>query len=73
MSDPIVKSPFSDAVGPSTVPHKGTGKGSYGSESGNGFPGRDGGLLPELNRDTTFGSPKKSGPIDHSPFKDAVD
>lgn len=68
----MFKTPFSDAIESSPVPTKGTGKGTYGSESGPGFPSRDGGLLPELNRDNVGGSPSHSGPIQRSPFKDAV-
>jgi len=72
MAKPIVKSPFSDAIGEKQVPQRGTGKGSYDNEPNVGLPQREGGLLPELFRDTTFGQPKLDGPIKRTPFKDAV-
>lgn len=67
-----IKTPFTDAIEKSPVPTKGSGGGSYDSQEVPGSPGRDGGLIPELHRDTRFGSPSKSGPV-KTPFKDAVD
>lgn len=67
-----IKTPFSDAVGPSSVPTKGSHGGQYDSAEVPGGPGRDGGLLPELHRDGAItGEPKHSGMI-KTPFKDAV-
>lgn len=68
----IERSPFSDAVGPDTVPKRGSGKGEYDKPPAPGLPGRDGGMLDELTYDGHFGKPKDSGPIERSPFKDAV-
>lgn len=67
------KTPFSDAVGPDSVPVKGTGKGEYDSIEVPGTPGRDGGMYAELHRDTTVsdGGISTSGPL-KTPFKDAV-
>lgn len=72
MAKVIQKSPFSDAVGKDSVPQRGTGKATYDSEPGINLPQREGGLLPEVFRDTTFGKPSLDGPIKKSPFKDAV-
>lgn len=68
----IKNSPFTDAIGKDTVPQRGTGKGTYDNEPNVGLPQREGGLLPELFRDTTFGSPKFDGPITRTPYKDKV-
>lgn len=72
MAKPIVKSPFKDAQGKDTVPTRGTGKATYDNEPNIGLPQREGGLLPEVFRDTTFGQPKLDGPIKKSPYKDAI-
>ena len=69
----VVKTPFSDAVGPDSVPTRGSHGGKYDSEETPGTPGRDGGYFPELHRDgAVTGSPSKSGPVGNSPFKDSV-
>jgi hypothetical protein len=70
----IYKTPFKDAQGLDSVPHKGSSGGKYdSSDEILGDPGRDGGLLPELHRDTavTSGSPSASGPVS-TPYKDVV-
>ncbi len=71
MATPYVKSPFSDAVGPDTVPHKGSSSGSYDSSEVPDTPSGDSHIVPELHRDTQFGSPSTSGPY-KTLFKDAV-
>lgn len=65
-------SPFKDAVGPDSVPAHGSKSGSYDSTEVPGTPTRDGGMYPELHRDTQFGTPGKSGPYTRSPFTDSV-
>lgn len=72
MAKVIQKSPFSDAIGPSAVPQRGSGSKTYDSEKGINLPQREGGLLPEVYRDNVAGDPKLSGPIKRTPFKDAV-
>jgi len=68
-----IKTPFSDAVGPSSVPKTGAGKKSYDKSPAPDLPGRDGGYLKEVTYDNVAGDPKlKGGPITKSPFKDAV-
>jgi hypothetical protein len=67
------KTPFSDAISPDAVPHKGTGPGEYDSTEVPNTPSRTGGMFPELHRDKHFSEPKLSGPYSKSPFKDAVD
>lgn len=72
MANPIVKSPFSDAVGQSAVPTTPSSGGKFDAMETVDVPGRDGGYLKELSRDgAVSGSPKVSGPA-KSPFKDAV-
>ncbi len=73
MANPIVKSPFSDAIGPDKVPQRGTGRKEYDREPNVKLPQREGGLLPEVFRDNVAGDPKLSGPIKRTPFSDAVD
>lgn len=68
----LIKSPFKDTVGVDSVPHRSTGSAAYGTQEVPNTPGRDGGLVPEVSRDTHFGKPSHSGPIKDSPFKDAV-
>jgi len=67
----LIKTPFKDKIGVDSVPHRGTGPGTYDSSEVPNTPGRDGGLIPELHRDGHFSQPSHSGPI-KSPFKDAV-
>lgn len=73
MSNPIVKSPFGDAVGPASVPDRGSKGGQYDSSEVPNTPPRDGGMYPELHRDTavTSASPSLSGPY-KTISKDAV-
>lgn len=70
-----IKSPFSDAVGPDSVPKRGSKGGEYDSIEVPDTPKRDMSPngLPELHRDTAASakSPSKSGPA-KTPFKDAV-
>jgi hypothetical protein len=68
----MIKSPFSDAVSKDMIPVRGSKGGQYDSQEVPGTPGRDGGLYPELHRDTAVTSqgPSKSGPV-KTPFKDA--
>lgn len=69
----LYKTPFKDSVGVDSVPTKGSHGGKY-DYNGNvpDVPGRDGGLLPELHRDTTVSKdPGVSGPY-KTPFKDPI-
>lgn len=70
----MYKTPYKDTVGPDSVPKKGSKGGKYDTKEVPGDPGRDGGYLSELHRDTavTSKSPSTDGPI-KSPYKDAVD
>ena len=72
MSKSIIKTPFSDAIEDSPVPHKGTASGDYDASVVPDTPHRSGGMFPELTFDTHFGKPKTKGPNKKSPFKDAV-
>lgn len=67
----LIKTPFSDRVGLDTVPHRGTGPGTYDSTEVPGGPAREGGLLPELYRDDHWSGPSTSGPLT-TPFSDRV-
>lgn len=68
----LIKTPYSDQVGPKTVPKTSSGKVTYDTVPAPDLPGRNGGLLKEVTFDTTFGDPKTSGPIKRSPYKDVV-
>lgn len=72
MPNPYVKSPFSDAVGPDAVPHKGSGPGQYDSSEVPDTPSGDSHIVPELHRDTHWSDPKLSGPYKDVGYKDAV-
>lgn len=65
-----IKTPFSDAIEKSPVPTRGTTGGQYDSTEVPGGPGRTGGMLPELYRDHTSGTP--GGNAIKTPFKDSV-
>ena len=71
----LIKTPFSDQVGPESAPSRGSKGGKYDSEEIPNTPSRDVSPngYPELHRDTavTSKSPSVKGPID-SPFDDAV-
>ena len=67
-------SPFSDAVGPDSVPTRGSKGGQYDSQEVPDTPSRSGGMYAELHRDTavTSSDPSLSGPYTHVLYKDAV-
>lgn len=69
----MYKTPMKDQVGVDSVPTRGTKGGEYDSQEAPETPGRDGGLIPELHRDTaaTSKSPSTTG-IYGTLFKDAV-
>jgi hypothetical protein len=66
------KTPFSDAIGDSTVPIKSSGSCEYDALTVPNTPKREGGMYPEVTFDTHWGGPKMDGPVKDSPFKDAV-
>ena len=67
------KSPFTDAIEKSPVSSRGSKGGEYGKQEVPDTPGRDGGMYPELHRDTavTSSGPSVSGPYD-TLFKDSI-
>lgn len=77
MSKPIVKSPFSDAVGAKTIPQKGSA-GVYDSQQNlpAGLPSADKSSdcppLKYYDKAGTSKSPSTSGPIKNSPFDGAI-
>jgi hypothetical protein len=68
-SKPIVKSPFSDAVGLDQIPQRGTGSGVYDHEPNlvSGMPDPSTHDLPEKYRDTQ--APLKPVPAHREPGK----
>ncbi len=66
-------SPFKDAIESNPVPTRGSKGGEYGKQEVPDTPGRDGGMYPELHRDTavTSSGPSVSGPYD-TLFKDSI-
>tara|TARA_R110000868_G_scaffold255919_11_gene512602 strand:+ start:124 stop:348 length:225 start_codon:yes stop_codon:yes gene_type:complete len=66
-------SPFKDAIQSEPVPAHGSNGGEYGKQEVPDTPSRDGGMYPELHRDTavTSSGPSTSGPYS-TLFKDAV-
>jgi hypothetical protein len=78
VANPIIKSPFSDAIGPAKVSEKGSAGGVYDTEPNlpSGIPSHSNSPngVSELYRDKalTTKSPSTSGPL-KTPFKDSVD
>jgi hypothetical protein len=66
----INKTPFTDAVGPSTVPKTGTAKVDNDCPPAPGIPGRDksGSAVPEVTYDLHIGKPKGYTELPKSDF-----
>lgn len=65
------KTPFSDAIEKSPIPTTSSGKVSTSKNEVPDTPGRDGGMYPEVTRDTHWPAPSHNGTV-KTPFKDAV-